>query len=694
MRYERSVMTAPRDALRRIVGCAGCAGHQRPGYIREWGADPTSPNGARWVWKRCPDGCTAESRQASVDRQLAARLGRPVGTATDPAASAGTSAEPAPESAPAVPAAVAQDKPRASSSRRPGAPRAARPERERPELVAAVAVDVDDTGRLVVDVDSIGAPEGKTLKHLFAWLASRLPIGAERLHRDGRRANGVVCLSAAAARALRLPAALPEGSALAKLETRIRTAAQEAGMTLGQNIGPRMRAFETEAPKRGAKVSVGLVVVPWLGSGDVAKQITADYTLRLAATVGGELDARTLARRMRAFTADIGLPPVATAAVTSRDLVDALRPRSVWGEDRRRTVKDDALPAGDLAVPVAAGVRHPLTLAEMAAHRPVCVEEDYKWVRERTGAEAAMPWAVAVDVSASYLSVTETLPLPAGRLVHTDAPAFERRTAGLWLCDFTGLETEAELPHPATYDGKAPTGPGWYATPTVDYMAKTYGFDPATIGEAYVSERTEAFLRQWTETVRGAYKRQLAVLGLVDGMDPAAFLAAHAARKEDQGEDARADAAALVATYQDIYKKGIGRWAYNGGDVSDAEWLEKVAAHWSYRPEVRFHVIAAARIATHRRMRKTYQLTGRAPFAVNVDSMLYACEEPGPLPLIPHGEDGRPVPGALRLGTAPGSVKHEKTIPMQDITEHAATGAPLKALTKHYGPSGRITKEV
>ncbi|MFH0246558.1 hypothetical protein ACGRHY_29980 [Streptomyces sp. HK10] len=575
----------------------------------------------------------------------------------------------------------ARTRARKAASSRPG-----RPVRE---LVAAVAVDVDG-GELVTDADAVPAPGGKTLRHLFAWLASGLPIGAERLHKDGRRANGTVAVSAAAARALRLPAALPDGAALAKLEKRLREAADGAGLSLGTTIGPRMRVYATTAPERGARVSLALVVVPWLaGAGQNAeRRQTTDYTLRLADGPDGP-DARTLARRLRAFTDDVGLPPLATAAVTSRDLVDALRPRETWGEDRRRVLRDGALPSGDTCVPVAAGKLHPLTLERMRAGEPLCEEEDYSWERRPTDAEAALPWAVAVDISASYLSVTETLRLPAGPLEHTAAPVWDEKTAGLWLCDFTGLETEDALPHPAESSGRPPAGPGWYATPTVAYMVREYGFDPATIREAYVSTRTEAFLRQWTTTIREAYKRRLAVLGLVDGIDGDAFLSAHAARQDTDGDPAKGDALALVAAYKDLYKKGVGRWMYYGGGMDPDDWLKTVVPHWSYRPEVRFHIIAAARIATHRRMRKTYRLTGRAPFAVKVDSLLYACEAPSPLPLIPRADDGRPVPGALRLGTAPGSVKHDKTIPMADVTEHDGR---IVRLMEHYGPAGRMEK--
>lgn len=682
MRYERSVMTAPRDALRRIVGCADCAGHQRPGYVREWTTDATSPNGSRWVWKRCPSECTAESRQASVDRQLAVRLGRPVGTAPAPAASAGTSAE---TPAAVVPAPVVTAPPaRKSTSRRPAAPRAART--ARPELVAAVAVDADDAGRLVLDV-AAGSLESPTADALFAWLGTVPPIGVARVHDDAPDRDGTVCLSAAACAALKIPAKLPTGKRADQVAAKLRKAAAAHGIELSETIGAGFKAWRRKG-EAGPRLSVKVIVTPWLGQGEAGAVKAGELITSLAGD-----DARTLARRLRRFSDELGIAPGATAAVTSWQLLDAVRPRVRWVKDDAgrwsREDREGALPDGDTAVPVAAGARHPLTRERTAARLPVCEEEDFKWwAREPLPEEAARPWAVALDVCASYLSVPETLRLPSGPLVHTDAPVWDSKTAGLWLCDFTGLDVESVLPHPATFTGLAPDGPGWYVTPTVDYMAREYGFDPATIGEAYVSEHSAPILREWLARIRTAYKGAMATLGLVDGMDDAAFLAAWSSRKDTAGDPAREDAAALVDAYKSIYKGGVGKWADSARHLDDDAWADRVAAAWHYRPEIRHHVIAAARIASHRRMRKTLRLTGRAPLAVNVDQVMYAADAPHPGELLPKDDAGRPVPGTLRLGSAPGSFKHESSVPMAAVVAALADREHPSRLTHDYAPAG------
>jgi hypothetical protein len=551
----------------------------------------------------------------------------------------------------------------------------------------------------VVDTDQVPAPAGATLADLFAWLGSGLPLGVARMHSDDRDADGTVCLSAAACEVLKLPAKLPTAKGLERVAAKLGKAAGACGMEVSDTIGAGFKAWRRKGADGGPPVSVKVLVVPWLGQGDAQAQASGQLVTALAGPEGSP-DARTLARRVRRFVADLGVSPGATTAVTSRHLFEAVRPRFTWKLDeatgrRTKVFRPDALPDGDCAVPVAAGARHPLTEERMAARGLLCEEEDFKWwARPATAEEAARPWAVALDVCTSYLSVPETLRLPAGPLEHTTAPAFDGKTAGLWLCDFTGLEVEDVLPHPATFHGRPPTGPGWYATPTVDYMAREYGFDPATIREAYVSTHTAAILREWLTRIRSAYKGAMATLGVVDGMDDAAFLAAWSRRKDAAGSIERADAIALVDAYKATYKGGVGKWADSARHLrDDAEWAERVAAHWSYRPEIRYHVIAAARIAFHRRLRKTLRLTGRAPIAVNVDQAMYAADAPSPLELLPRDADGRPVPGTLRLGSAPGSFKHDASVPMPEVLAVLADQEHPFRLTHDYTPAGEPVAE-
>jgi hypothetical protein len=587
-----------------------------------------------------------------------------------------------------VPAPVVTAPPaRKSTSRRPASPRAVRP--ARPELLPALAVDADDAGRLVLDVDHVPAPESATADALFAWLGTVPPIGVARVHEDAPDRDGTVCLSAAACAALKIPAKLPTGKRADQVAAKLRTAAAAHGIELSETIGAGFKAWRRKG-EAGPRLSVKVIVTPWLGQGEAGAVKAGELITTLA---GPDADARALARRLRRFSDELGIAPGATAAVTSWQLLDAVRPRVRWAKDDAgrwsREDREGALPDGDTAVPVAAGARHPLTRERTAGRLPVCEEEDFKWwAREPLPEEAARPWAVALDVCASYLSVPETLRVPSGPLVHTASPTFDAKSAGLWLCDFTGLAVEPVLPHPATFTGLAPDGPGWYATSTVDYMAREYGFDPATIGEAYVSTHTAPILREWLARIRTAYKGAMATLGLVDGMDDAAFLTAWSSRKDTAGDPAREDAAVLVDAYKAVYKGGIGKWADSARHLADDAWADRVAAAWHYRPEIRHHVIAAARIASHRRMRKTLRLTGRAPIAVNVDQVMYAADAPAPGELLPKDDAGRPVPGTLRLGSAPGSFKHESSVPMAAVVAALADREHPSRLTHDYAPAG------
>ncbi|WP_327071935.1 hypothetical protein [Kitasatospora sp. NBC_01302] len=624
-----------------------------------------------------------------------------------PAATAPGSAapvQPATAVAPAAPAPVAAAPAagrRPAPSRAPNRPAAARPSAPAGATAAArwwpaVALDVAEDGGWLLDVPQIPAPAGPKLGDWFAWLGTGLPLRVERAHAAGRGGDGMVCLSAAALKQLGLPAALPATEkALAALQAKLVKAAATVGMEISDQIGPSFHVFRRKGSAGGPRTSVRVTVAPWLGQGDSRQQATSALAAPLATAPDGTKDAPTLARRYRAFTADLGVAPGASTASTGMLLLDAVRPRVEWVKDEATGewsshLREGALPAGDLCVPPAAGARHPLTRKLLSRGEAVCEEEDYKWwARDLTTGEAGQAFAVAVDVCASYLSVTESLRLPVGPAEYVEAPVWDGgKTAGIWWCDFTTTAVDELLPHPATFHGRPPTGPSWYATPTVAYMISTYGFDPATITAAYLSTHTAPLLKEWTGRIRGGYKRTYAVLGLTDGQSPEEFLAAYAVHK-DVGTDAeRADALVLAGLYKSVYKGGIGKWADSARHLDDATWLEKIAAAWSYNPLLRFTIVATARIAAHRRLRKTLQLTGRAPFAVNRDSYLYATDAPSPLELLPVKDDGTPVPGALRLGIAPGSHKHESSIPLTAVVEAMGRREHPSKLVHDYATDG------
>jgi hypothetical protein len=223
-------------------------------------------------------------------------------------------------------------------------------------------------------------------------------------------------------------------------------------------------------------------------------------------------------------------------------------------------------------------------------------------------------------------------------------------------------------------------------------MRSVYGFDTSTITDAYLSTHTVPLLKEWTGRIRTAYKRVYAVLGLNDDQDLDTFLTAYQAHKDIDPDDTdRTDALVLAGLYKMIYKGGIGKWA-DSAKMSipddDELWLETVVSSWQYRPEIRHTIIAAARIAEHRRMRKTLTTTGCAPFSVNVDSKMYSVQDPAPHMVLAFGGNGLPVPGTVRMGIAPGSHKHEASIPIVAVTTLMDAGEHPSRVTHDYTTTG------
>ncbi|MET8605556.1 hypothetical protein ABZV92_18640 [Streptomyces rubiginosohelvolus] len=652
------------------------------------------------VWKRCPEKCTQQTRDAEIRRiqDLREREAAAASAQAAPPSAAVPDPEAAPPRHPAAPRRPAPYRGKPTPARgttptaRPSTPATAAPPRRWP----AVALDIGPEGWLL-DIPQFPAPAGTKLTDWFAWLGTGLPVRVDRVHDAGRNGDGIICLSASALKALSLPAGLPvTDKSRAQLYKKLATAAASVGMELSEEVGPTMHAFRRKGAPGGPKTSVRIVFTPWLGQGSEKQKATNDQAARLA-SLAGQPDAAALARRTRAYVAMIGVAPGSTPATTGMLLLDAVRPREHWVQDDETgewssQLRDGALPSGDICVPPAAGSRHPLTRDLQQRNEAVCQEEDFKfWARPLTEDEKAMPYAVVVDTCASYMAVTESLRLPAGPLKHHTNAAWDSKVAGLWWCDFSQVAVEEELPHPATFDGQPPQGPGWYATPTVAYMITEYGYNPDEITEGYLSTHTVPLLKEWTGRVRSSYKQAYTDLGLCDGQDPQEFLDAYAVHKQTGDAPDAADALVLATLIKELYKGGIGKWADSARKSIDDDdvWLKKVVASWHYRPELRFHIIAAARIAGHRRVRKTFKLTGRVPFAMNVDASFYAALEPSPLELLAFTEAGKPVPGTLRLGIAPGSSKHEASIPMDAVIEAMDGGDHPSRLTHHYRTDGQ-----
>ncbi|MET9760067.1 hypothetical protein ABZ016_13590 [Streptomyces sp. NPDC006372] len=169
------------------------------------------------------------------------------------------------------------------------------------------------------------------------------------------------------------------------------------------------------------------------------------------------------------------------------------------------------------------------------------MEEPYDWCRPLTDTECMQPYLVAVDINMSFAAAANGLTVGLDGPTHLkNYPAFDPELPGSWLVDLShvdlsrvqinGRTVDADrLPSPFTPKGDRPTGPAWYATPTLAYVVEL-GFEAAPI-EAYVRLQTGRYLDPWYTLLRDAYVATMADLGVTTGMGGREFLEAMARSK-------------------------------------------------------------------------------------------------------------------------------------------------------------------
>jgi hypothetical protein len=341
------------------------------------------------------------------------------------------------------------------------------------------------------------------------------------------------------------------------------------------------------------------------------------------------------------------------------------------GDRRRERVR------GSLAEPVApslydAHANHPAARKRAAADE--CREESLIWTRPRelwTAAELAAPYAVTIDVNTQFLAAAASLPvgLSAPRPL-TPAELDEMNTAlatpgakigpGVYVATVAGLGLDVCLPCPLTETGDWPDGPIPLHAPTIRYAIESGA--AVAVSAGYVSDECGPYLDPWNRRLVAAYLAALASAGITPDMDPADYLAALGRMPAEYP-----DAAAVVSVVKALAKAGIGRMRQDPDGTRAAE-----RATW--RPDIRAEVISRARTDLHRKIMRTYALTGVAPLAVAHDAVCYASDDPSPASVIPAALDGGPMPGAFRIGARPGWVKHSHTLPMAAALAHLDAG--------------------
>ncbi|OEJ22439.1 telomere-associated protein Tap [Streptomyces subrutilus] len=509
------------------------------------------------------------------------------------------------------------------------------------------------TGGLILDHPTQDLPA------LITWaLGPTADLRSPRLHRNGRDGDPLLVLTAPAVEQLGLPLTLEDrrGLRLPDNHPVIKQLAKAKWQLTRRGFGPWARIYRPATPTTGRQC-VQLAVLPW---GALDPRAWGEDT--------ADLPAPELAALLTTYATRV-LTPRGSTAVTGLELMTALRPPTRAARNPETNTWESAPVAGSLTPPVdpappEAPDEHPVVAAlyprsHQRTPDQVLDEEAYDWIRDPellTDAECARTHAVGIDVNMAFAAAANRLTVGLGPATHRMSPRFDPKPPGCWLADLSSIPLDPRLPSPFTPHGKAPTGPAWYATPTLAY-AHELGFDVHPT-EAWLRLDHGPYLDAWYTRLRDAYMATMADLGITPALTEEEFLQAMAARSE---HDSPVPAAVLSAIKSTV-KGGIGKLRerpQGAGYRPGERWPALERPTW--RPDIRAAVIATARVNMHRKMNKLATTSGLHPIAVLSDCAVYLSDGPSPLDFLPRTPEGKPVPGGFRVGVSPGMVKHEGT---------------------------------
>ncbi|WP_031066167.1 telomere-associated protein Tap [Streptomyces sp. NRRL F-5527] len=560
-----------------------------------------------------------------------------------------------------------------STSRRPGAKKAAPagtpaggadPRFENGPLAV---VDVEDgkvlaycTGGLVLDVPA------KSLPSLVEWTLKEAKLGQPKLSGPGKDADPLLVLTEAALERYGLPAALTEEEWLAgrlpEGHKVIKQLARAEWKLTKRGFGPWARIYR---PAQGSERACVQLCIPSWHALDTRHWGEA-----------GQLPPAELARVLGVYASRV-MTPRGSTAVTGLELMTALHPPTRASEPDAAGKRHSEHNPGSLGkdpvdcAPCEAPDGHPLLkdLPRFHVRGPgeKLFEEAYDWARPMTDAECTLRYLVGIDVTMAFAAGANGLVVGLGAPTHVRNPAFDPKLPGSWLVDLSHVDLsrvkvgkqwaeldDSLLPSPFTPKGDRPEGPAWYATPTVAY-AQELGYEVRPL-EAYVRYENGRYLDGWYQRLRDAYLATMADLGVHADLPPADFLAAMDDYKKRDPELAIV-ASAIKATVKGCLGKLRERPRGEGWKPGQP-WRALSRPTW--RPDIRAAVISRTRINLHRKIVKHAAFTGQYPIAVLSDCVVYAAGGESPLDFLPYRE-GKPLPGGFKLGINPGLVKHEGT---------------------------------
>ncbi|MEU9321412.1 helix-turn-helix domain-containing protein [Streptomyces sp. NPDC048295] len=630
-----------------------------------------------------PADAAAPAQEAAVPATFTAEpepaKPRPLSTGPAPEAAVMTSTENTQTSpAPLATATKAAPGParttRPSTSRRPGTRKAAPASTPagidpRFENGPLAVVDVEDgqvlaycTGGLVLDVPA------KSLPSLVDWTLKEAKLGQPKLSGPGRPADPLIVLTEAACERYGLPVSLtaeekdagriPEGHKVVKQLVRADWKLTKRG------FGPWARIYR---PAKGSERQCVQLCIPSWNALDVRFWGGA-----------AQLPPAELARVLGVYASRV-MTPRGSTAVTGLELMTALHPptHAVRDEETGVLRQAETKTPGSLGkdpvdcAPCEAPDGHPLLadLPRFTVRGPAdkLFEEAYDWARPMTDAECTLRYLVGLDVNMAFAAGANGLTVGLGEPTHVKNPVFDPKLPGSWLVDLSHVDLSkvkvgkewveldgSLLPSPFTPKGDRPTGPAWYATPTVAYAVEL-GYD-VTPTEAWVRYDNGRYLDGWYQRLRDAYLATMADLGVDADLSPQDFLAAMDGYKERDPE-----LTIVVSAIKATVKGGLGKLRERPrgeGWRPGERWRALERPTW--RPDIRAAVISRTRINLHRKIVKHAAFTGQYPVAILSDCVVYAANGPGPLDFLPYRE-GKPLPGGFKLGINPGLVKHEGT---------------------------------
>ncbi|MFE0654333.1 telomere-associated protein Tap [Streptomyces sp. NPDC059534] len=590
----------------------------------------------------------------------------PTGPAAEPANIALRPAAPAAVPRPAVTTGPTSRRPAAKKAAPAGTPAGGADPRFENGPLVVVDVEADGQvlafciGGLVLDVPA------KSIPALVEWTLREGRLGQPKLSGPGKDADPLIVLTDAACEHYGLPVTLtqqerlagriPEGHKVIKQLTRADWQLTKRG------FGPWARIYR---PAQGSERACVQLCIPSWDALDTRHWADA-----------GQLPPADLARLLGTYASRV-MTPRGSTAVTGLELMTALHPPTRASQPDATGKRHPEHNPGSLGkdpvdcAPCEAPDGHPL-LADLPRFHvrgpgEKLFEEAYDWARPMTDAECTLRHLVGIDVNMAFAAGVNGLTVGLGAPTYVKNPAFDPKLPGSWLVDLSHVDLSKVkvgkewvkldgelLPSPFTPKGEHPTGPAWYATPTMAYAVEL-GYEVRPL-EAYVRYENGRYLDGWYQRLRDAYLATMADLGVDADLSPEDFLAAMDGYKSRDPE-----LAIVVSAVKATVKGGLGklRERPRGEGWRPGEpW--RALARPTWRPDIRAAVISRTRINLHRKIVKHAAFTGQYPVAILSDCVVYAADGPSPLDFLPYRE-GKPLPGGFKLGVNPGLVKHEGT---------------------------------